>query len=45
MNLINNKGKVWDSDIATSDKQLITYDGSNLLHSKYFWKVTVYDNA
>lgn len=45
VNVSKNLGDTWDSGQTTSDAQLVSYSGKDLLpHTKYYWKVLTFDN-
>jgi len=44
MAVVNDKGKIWDTQQVPSDDMLITYAGEALQpFTKYYWKVNVWD--
>ena len=44
-NVANSRDGIWDSGMTQSDAQLIVYNGADLTpHTRYYWKVIVYDN-
>lgn len=45
VNVSRNLGRTWDSGQTTSDAQLVSYSGKDLLaHTRYYWKVLTFDN-
>lgn len=44
LKVVNGDGEIWDSGKVDSDRQLVTYKGTNPTpFTKYFWKVIVWD--
>jgi len=46
LKVVNGEGEIWDSGKVDSDRQLVTYKGTNPTpFTKYFWKVIVWDGV